>query len=71
VAGFRDRRKVELQQLALDAVNEVKASGETVRLAPMNPFERKVVHDVVASNGLHSESEGAEPQRRVVISTAQ
>jgi len=70
VAGFRDRRKVELQQLALDAVNEVKASGETVRLAPMNPFERKVVHDVVAANGLHSESEGAEPQRRVVISVA-
>jgi spoIIIJ-associated protein len=33
----------------------------------MNPFERKIVHDVVAAAGLTSESEGEEPQRRVVI----
>jgi Predicted RNA-binding protein len=33
----------------------------------MNPFERKVCHDVVAEEGLTSESEGAEPHRRVVI----
>ena len=71
VAGFREKRRVHLQQLALDAVNEVKASGEAVRLAPMNPFERKIVHDVAATNGLVSESEGVEPQRRVVISPAQ
>ena len=70
VAGFREKRRQELKQLALDAVNEVKASGEPVRLAPMNPFERKIVHDTVAANGLVSESEGAEPQRRVVISAA-
>jgi len=68
VAGFREKRRAELRQLALDAVTEVKASGEAVRLAPMNPFERKIVHDTVAANGLISESEGVEPQRRVVIS---
>lgn len=34
----------------------------------MNPFERKVCHDVVAEAGLHSESEGADPHRYVVIS---
>ena len=33
----------------------------------MNPFERKVCHDVVASAGLVSESEGAEPHRCVVV----
>jgi len=38
-----------------------------VRLSPMNPFERKIVHDVVAAAGLFSESEGVEPNRRVVI----
>ncbi len=42
-------------------------SGESVRLAPMNPFERKIVHDVVAAAGLTSESEGEEPRRRVVV----
>ncbi|MBY8852656.1 single-stranded DNA-binding protein, partial [Saccharothrix sp. MB29] len=44
------------------------ASGEKVRLHPMTPFERKVVHDAVAGvAGAHSESEGEEPQRRVVV----
>lgn len=33
----------------------------------MNPFERKVCHDVVANAGLVSESEGVEPHRHVVV----
>ena len=67
IAGHRERRRKELQVLATDAIAEVKTSGESVRLAPMNPFERKIVHDVVAEAGLVSESEGVEPQRRVVV----
>jgi spoIIIJ-associated protein len=67
VAGYRDKRRKVLQDLAQDAVAAVKESGEAVRLAPMNPFERKIVHDVVAAAGLVSESEGEEPQRRVVV----
>lgn len=71
VAGHRDKRRKELQLLAQDAVNSVNANGEPVRLAPMNPFERKVVHDAVAAAGLHSESEGQEPQRRVVVEASE
>lgn len=67
IAGHRERRRKVLQALALDAVNDVKESGEAVRLAPMNPFERKIVHDAVAASGLVSESEGEEPRRRVVV----
>lgn len=67
VAGHRDRRRKELEVLAKDAIAEVVDSGEPVRLAPMNPFERKIVHDVVADAGLVSESEGEEPRRRVVV----
>jgi len=67
IAGYRDRRRKALTELATDAVQEAKDSGEPVRLSPMNPFERKIVHDVVAEAGLTSESEGEEPQRRVVI----
>ena len=67
VAGHRDKRRKVLQELAATAIAEVKESGEPVRLAPMNPFERKIVHDVVAEAGLVSESEGEEPQRRVVV----
>jgi spoIIIJ-associated protein len=71
VAGFRERRRKELQTLAADAVEEAKSSGESVRLAPMNPFERKIVHDAVAAAGLTSESEGEEPRRRVVVLPAE
>lgn len=67
VAGYREKRRRVLQDLAQDAVAAVNDSGEAVRLAPMNPFERKIVHDVVAAAGLVSESEGEEPQRRVVV----
>lgn len=70
VAGYREQRRKELQLLAREAVNEVQSTGEPVRLAPMNPFERKIVHDVVAGAGLVSESEGVEPQRRVVVQPA-
>jgi spoIIIJ-associated protein len=67
VAGYRERRRKELEALAADAVGEAKESHEPVPLAPMNPFERKVVHDAVAAAGLTSESEGEEPDRHVVV----
>ena len=67
VAGYRERRRKELMALAEDAVGEVKESHEPVPLAPMNPFERKVIHDAVAAAGLTSESEGEEPDRHVVV----
>jgi spoIIIJ-associated protein len=67
VAGYRERRRKELEALAANAVGEAKESQEPVPLAPMNPFERKVIHDAVAAAGLTSESEGEEPDRHVVV----
>ncbi len=67
VAGYRERRRKELMALAANAVGEAKESNEPVPLAPMNPFERKVVHDAVAAAGLTSESEGEEPDRHVIV----
>ena len=67
IAGHREKRRHELTDLANDAVQEVKEAGEPVRLNPMNPFERKIVHDAVAAAGLSSESDGEEPNRRVVV----
>lgn len=70
VAGFRARRRVELIALAKDAIAEVQETGEQARLAPMNAYERKIVHDEVAAAGLVSESEGEPPNRRVVVQKA-
>lgn len=70
IAGFRLARRRDLEALAKTAIDEVKETGEPVRLAAMNAFERKVVHDVVTSAGLVSESEGVDPDRRIVIKPA-
>jgi spoIIIJ-associated protein len=67
VGGYRQRRRTELAETGRDAADEVKRTGEPKRLWPMNPFERKIVHDAVADAGLRSESEGEEPDRRVVV----
>lgn len=67
VSGHRADRRTALEQQAAEIVAQVKESGEQASLEPMSPFERKVVHDVVAAAGLKSESEGAEPRRYVVV----
>ena len=68
VGGYRERRREQLTGIAKDAAAEVLSAGAPVRLDPMNPFERKVVHDAIAAvDGVHSESEGEEPDRRVVV----
>ena len=67
VSGHRAERRTALEEQAAQIVAQVKESGERATLEPMSPFERKVVHDVVAAAGLRSESEGAEPRRYVVV----
>ncbi|MDE0776491.1 MAG: single-stranded DNA-binding protein [Nocardioides sp.] len=67
VAGYRAQKRAELVQLAEQTVAKVKEDGAPVSLEPMSPFERKVVHDAVAEQGLTSESEGVEPRRFVVV----
>jgi len=67
IAGWRQARRDELTEQGLRTAKEVLAGGESVRMRPMTPFERKVVHDAVAAAGLSSESEGEEPRRRVVV----
>lgn len=67
IAGFRAQKRTELAELGAKAADEVKTTGEPMKLDPMTPFERKVVHDAVAAAGLRSESEGEEPQRFVVV----
>lgn len=67
IGGFRQRRRDEVTKLADEAIEEVKRTGEAKRLVAMTPFERKCVHDVIKAAGLSSESEGEEPDRRVVV----
>ncbi len=67
IAGYRAKQKAALEKAAETAIAEAQRTAAPVSMAPMNAFERKVVHDVVAAAGLVSESEGEDPDRRVVI----
>ena len=70
IAGWRRRRRDELASLGDKVARRVLETGEREELAPMTPFERKIVHDAVAAvEGVRSESEGVEPSRRVVVLT--
>ncbi|MFI5714879.1 protein jag [Nocardia sp. NPDC051750] len=68
VAGWRAKRRADLSTLGAAAAERVLQTGAPEQLAPMTPFERKIVHDAVAAiDGVASESEGVEPNRRVVV----
>ena len=65
--GYLKRKRQRLHDIALDAIDEVRDTGEPVNLKPMNSFERKIVHDVVREEGLKSRSHGEEPRRYVTV----
>jgi spoIIIJ-associated protein len=67
IGGYRARRRAELADYGRTVAEEVARTGQPKALTAMSPFERKIVHDAVAEAGLRSESEGEEPNRRVVV----
>lgn len=67
IDGYRAGRKSELRKLAEDSAKEVTESKNSLKLAPMNAFERKIIHDTIQTFGLTSESEGEDPERCVII----
>ena len=72
VEGYRARQLEKLRDKCREAIAEVRETGKSVKLEPMDAYERKMMHDIAAvSNGVTSLSEGAEPRRRVVIKPAE
>lgn len=67
VDGYLKCKRQRLHDIALDAIDEVRETGEPVDLKPMNSFERKIVHDVVREEGMKSRSHGEEPHRYVTV----
>ena len=67
IGGYRARRRTELAEYGRSVSEEVALTGQPRTLQAMSPFERKIIHDAVAAAGQHSESEGEEPNRRVVV----
>jgi spoIIIJ-associated protein len=68
VEGYRSRREKTLERLAAKLARKVISTGHSVRLEPMNPYERKVIHSTLQTvDGITTRSEGEEPYRRVII----
>jgi spoIIIJ-associated protein len=72
VEGYRSRREKTLERLAVKLARKVQKSGRSMRLEPMNPYERKVIHSTLQTmDGITTRSEGEEPYRRVIIDKKQ
>lgn len=67
IDGYRAGRKAELKTVAKESAEKVQESKNSIKLAPMNAFERKIIHDTIQELGLTSESEGEDPNRCVII----
>lgn len=69
IEGYRQRQLEKMKDRCRDGIAQVRETGEPFRLEPMDAFERKIMHDLVArTGGVTSASEGTEPRRRVVVS---
>ena len=67
--GYRDKRNKNLEKIAKRGLDRVIRYGRPVKLEPMNPADRRVVHMVLQNyEGITTHSEGRDPYRRVVIS---
>ena len=66
--GFRKRREEDLVRLAREAADRVVKEGEPERLAPMNPYERRLVHTALRDrNDVVTRSTGDGFLKRVSI----
>lgn len=66
--NYRQKRETTLEQLAIRLAGKVYKTKKSVRLEPMNPYERKVIHTTLQDDSrVSTKSEGEEPYRRVII----
>ena len=68
VKGYRKKRETTLIRLANKMAEKSKYSKKPIKLEPMNPYERRIIHSALQNvSGVTTYSEGEEPYRRVVI----
>lgn len=68
IENYRLKREETLRRLAEKMAERVKTTGKLLKLEPMNPYERRIIHSELQNNKfVKTFSEGEEPNRRVVI----
>lgn len=68
IEGYKNRRRQKLESMAHASANKALSRGCEVRMHPMKPYERRIIHLTLrGQKGITTHSEGAEPSRCVVI----
>ncbi|MGL4898228.1 MAG: protein jag, partial [Cetobacterium sp.] len=68
VEGFKEKRNVTLRDLARKMAEKAMKTTKPIKLNPMPPRERKIIHEVVNKySELDTYSEGKDPKRYIVI----
>jgi spoIIIJ-associated protein len=66
--NYRENREVTLNKLAGNLAEKATRLGKKIKLEPMNPYERRIIHSALSSyEGVKTESEGKEPNRYIVV----
>lgn len=66
--NYRERRKETLENLAKSIANKVRKTRRAIKLEPMNPYERRIIHSALQDeNYIITKSDGEEPYRHVVV----
>ncbi|AYD41378.1 protein jag [Clostridium fermenticellae] len=66
--NYRAKREETLRRLARKISDKVRKTRRAVKLEPMNPYERRIIHSALQNdNYVNTYSEGEEPFRRVVV----
>ena len=69
IENYKAKREKTLEDLAKRTAETVMRTGKTITLEPMQAYERKIIHSALQDNKkICTDSTGAEPRRRVVIS---
>ena len=65
---YREKREATLNKLAENLAQKAIRLGKKIKLEPMNPYERRIIHAALSEReGISTASEGKEPNRYIVI----
>lgn len=68
VEGYKSRQREKLEDLAFSAAQRAKIQNRSIKLRPMNPYERRIIHITLRNEpGIETASEGEGNARRVVV----
>ncbi len=66
--NYRENREATLKKLAGNLAQKATRLGKKIKLEPMNPYERRIIHSALSDiEGVKTESEGKEPNRYIVV----